>query len=725
MIITHNNIILKNEGIILNKITTVPPTPPPPFVNTYSLDFDGVDDVLSLGENSTVGNGGVNTISFWVKGSTQSSGGITNYLFSNYGAYNWWRFFHADGTNLYWRNINGVAFNIAPNVFDGNWHNIVVIRNPSDLVDGSLRIYVDNGTPLDRTLDFRYGVAGLYNGALGTIGNNNTSNSGFNGNIDEVAVWNSEITPSDVATLSTAPTVDLTPLNPIAWYRMGDNGAYKSPQWLIPNNENKDKISNYSFEFDGVDDDFTSGDLSSLVDNKSKLSISFWVNLPDASEINRITGKYGGSLTKWLGVTCASNKVSFVVSNIGSSLAYAETSAVLSNNTWHHVVCAFDGTQATATDRIKIYVDNTDEALNFNNTLPTSTYDFTLEPTNPTWYLGQVGLQLGNNELRGKLNEYAIYSDVALTDLEVNEIYNGGVPNDLSSLSVTPDLWYKMGEEANFTSNWLVDNSALGNYSKRSFEFDGIDDRVQLSSDFVASGEFTLSFWMKPVAVTGNGNIFPIGTFPGNSNYVKLDQIGVMWLRLGGATIIFNEAVFGGGANNLVLNDWQNIVFIRDSSNVIRCYRNGVDFGYNVAAATNSNTLTLNSFGRIITNTFGYEGGLDEIAFWNSDETANLSTIYNGGEPTTLPSGAVAHWRMGEDASFNGTNWTVPDQVGTNNGTSNAMLVDALVGEAPNYSGGGISNGMTIEDRVGNAPNSDNNVLSINMEREDRIEDTP
>ena len=80
---------------------------------------------------------------------------------------------------------------------------------------------------------------------------------------------------------------------------------------------------------------------------------------------------------------------------------------------------------------------------------------------------------------------------------------------------------------------------------------------------------------------------------------------------------------------------------------------------------------------------------------------------------------------MGEDASFNGTNWTVPDQFGTNNGTSNAMTVDALVGEAPNYSGGGISEGMDIEDRVGNAPKSDNNVLSYNMEREDKIKDTP
>jgi hypothetical protein len=193
--------------------------------------------------------------------------------------------------------------------------------------------------------------------------------------------------------------------------------------------------------------------------------ISFWVNVPNAFEINRICGKYGEQLTKWIAVTCYEDKVNFVVSNIGSSLAYAETNAVLTDNTWHHVVCVFDGTQATANDRMRIYVDNVDESLSYTtNTLPTSTYDFTLEPTNPTWYVGQVGLQLGNNELRGKLNEYAIFSDVALTDLEVDEIYNSGVPNNLNSLSVTPDLWYRMGEDAIFDgSNWRIPDNAGSN----------------------------------------------------------------------------------------------------------------------------------------------------------------------------------------------------------------------------------------------------------------------
>ena len=458
--------------------------PVSPFINNYSLSFDGIDDIVRLGTPSTVGTGGINTLSFWVKANAQSTAGITDYLFSDDGGsgYNWWRFFHGHGTNLYWRNINGVAFNLAPNLFDGNWHNVVVIRNPSDLVNGSLRIYVDNGTPLDRTLDWRYGVAGLYNGALGTIGNNNTASSGFNGIIDEVSVWNSEITSSDVASIynSGTPTdLSLLPTPPLNWYRNGDNGVYKSPQWLIPNNENKDKVSNYSFEFDGI------------------------------------------------------------------------------------------------------------------------------------------------------------------------------------------------------------------------------DDRVQLSSDFVASGEFTLSFWMKPVAVTGNGNIFPIGTFPDNQNHVRLDQIGVIYLKVQAVLCLFNEGVVGGGANNLVLDVWQHMTFIRDSSNVITCYRNGSTFG---GTATNSGTLTLNSFGRVIANTFGFGGGLDGIAFWNSDQTSNLATIYNSGTPTTLPSGAVAHYKMGEDATFSGGVWTVPDSVGSNDGTSV---------------------NMTIEDRVGNAPNSTSNAVSLNMDEVDRATDVP
>lgn len=230
-----------------------------------------------------------------------------------------------------------------------------------------------------------------------------------------------------------------------------------------------------STQFDGVDDYLTTNALSSLVDNKSKLSISFWVNLPDASEINRLTGKYL-SLNKWIAIGGYLNGISFAVSGTGTSpsesQAYGVTSAVLTNNTWHHIVCVFDGTQAVNNDRAKIYVDNVDEVLTYNASFPTTTYDFSMDASPPNWLIGQNGIQLGSNELRGMLDEYAIYSDVALTSVEVSEIYNSGVPNDLNTLSVRPDLWYRMGDNDTYptitdnvgTSDATMINMATGNF---------------------------------------------------------------------------------------------------------------------------------------------------------------------------------------------------------------------------------------------------------------------
>ena len=58
---------------------------------------------------------------------------------------------------------------------------------------------------------------------------------------------------------------------------------------------------------------------------------------------------------------------------------------------------------------------------------------------------------------------------------------------------------------------------------------------------------------------------------------------------------------------------------------------------------------------------------------------------------------------MADNSTF-ATNWTVPDEVGTNNGTSA---------------------NMTIEDRIGEAPNSSNNALSLNMDEVDVVPDVP
>ena len=100
-----------------------------------------------------------------------------------------------------------------------------------------------------------------------------------------------------------------------------------------------------------------------------------------------------------------------------------------------------------------------------------------------------------------------------------------------------------------------------------------------------------------------------------------------------------------------------------------------------------------------------FNGNIDEVSIF--DSAISIGDVWDGsGEPIDVStvSGLTQSYRMGEEATFSGGVWTVPDNVGSNNGTSNAM---------------------TIEDRVGDAPNSENNALSYNMDLVDRTTDVP
>ena len=333
-------------------------------------------------------------------------------------------------------------------------------------------------------------------------------------------------------------------------------------------------------------------------------SFSTWIKPLPKSGVKYLYSKYlgGKGILIYLNSSSSSgiNTLNFNLYNTNSGTTATRKRIVTNDinfapvNVWTNIVLTYDGSGlASGINYYKNGVLQSSAVIqdNLQNNTIVNTEDAFLSA-----FSGVSSFLLGNQD------EFAIYS-TELSSADALAIYNGGEPTTISGAVA----YYKMGEEANFTSNWLVDNSALDNYSKRSFEFDGIDDRIQLSSDFVASAEFTLSFWMKPVAVTGNGNIFPIGTFSDNQNHVRLAQIGVIYLKVQAVLCLFNEGVVGGGANNLVLNEWQHISFIRDSSNIITCYRNGAIFG---ATVTNSGTLTLNSIGRIIANTFGFQGDL-------------------------------------------------------------------------------------------------------------------
>ena len=387
----------------------------PTFQNTYSLDFDGVDDYLDLGTESTVASGNQFTLSFWIKGNSQSG---ARYLFSaDY--YNLHTFWTIQNTELYWRNINNNYKLLSSNLLDGDWHHILIVYNP-DGADETIRCFTDGTNQVDVVTDFRYrSVGGLYDGPLRYIGNRGGGTfPGFNGNIDEFAVWNDDQSANVSTIYNGGAPNDLTDLSPDYWLRNGDNGSWKSPQFLLPNNSNKNKLSNYSFEFDGIDDYVDCGDSDTFSFGNgitdSPFSISAWIKMDDASQF-RIASKYTNTDREYVFATDSSDRLSFVLYDLssGGRIQRKYNTALTSfQGQWINVVGTYDGNSLSS--GILLYlngirVDDIDGNLGSYTAMENTTQPFEIGRSNLTLFAN------------GKIDELSVF-DKVLTPTEITSI---------------------------------------------------------------------------------------------------------------------------------------------------------------------------------------------------------------------------------------------------------------------------------------------------------------
>ena len=424
------------------------------FTNTYSLDFDGVDDYLDLGASSTVADSGQFTLSFWIKGTSQSAG--AKYLFSaDY--YNLNTFWTIQNTELYWRNINNGYKLLSANLLDGDWHHILIIWNP-DGANSTIRCFTDGVNEVNIATDFRYAPGwngGAYQGGLQYIGNRGGGTfPGFNGNIDEFAAWNDDQS-ANVSTIYNGGTPnDLTDLSPDYWYRNGDNGSYKSPQWLIPSNENKDKVSNYSFEFDGVDDEIPIRTISQTV-GTGNITYSSWIRTSKAGVYQTYQCAFGGYSNG--GATYTINKLLTPYNSTDIILSGGGSSIVLNDGNWHNIITTFDVT--------------TKQQLSYVDGVLDRTY------TAPSW-ITHFGIcigaaQAGQYHFEGDVSDCAVFNRV-LTQSEATSIYNSGTPNDITPL--TPSGYWRISDNSTFSTNWTIPDEA-GSFDGTSANMT-IEDRI-------------------------------------------------------------------------------------------------------------------------------------------------------------------------------------------------------------------------------------------------------
>ena len=235
----------------------------PTFTNNFSLDFDGTSDILSFRsptETALVTVFGQMTISFWMKASTQSTGGFGALLFKGGSAdgnsYSWFGTgIYINGDNLRWVNLNASQYNLANaslgnQITDDQWHHVVIQTNPDET--NRIDCIVDNGTRIENTTDYRFSYGdGIRYPHMSTITSFANSSVGYNGLFDEFAFWPKQLTDAELTTLYNGGVPgDITSLSggPTAWFRF-EEGSGTSPIDTM-GNETGATISGVTYQLD-------------------------------------------------------------------------------------------------------------------------------------------------------------------------------------------------------------------------------------------------------------------------------------------------------------------------------------------------------------------------------------------------------------------------------------------------------------------------------------------
>ena len=226
------------------------------FNNIYSTHFDGVDDFVALGVSgmSSVKNTG--SISAWIKLETTSNSGDLMRLFVDEN--NFIRIFYHEFHNelrLAYKagGTTTLASITAAIENDGLWHHVAGTWDST----GKAQIY------LDGILQQATGISGTFTGSFTTasIGNNADGGGFWIGNIDEVSLFNIELSPTQVTSLYN----DGLPFNPQpldnlkGYWKMGDGGIVGNPIATFPT------IADETGNNDGTMTNMTSTDLKADV----------------------------------------------------------------------------------------------------------------------------------------------------------------------------------------------------------------------------------------------------------------------------------------------------------------------------------------------------------------------------------------------------------------------------------------------------------------------------
>ncbi len=688
--------------------------------------FDGSNDYVDVGSDSSLDITDEITIEAWVKPTSVSVDRAGIVIYGDNRARMWYS--TTQYVSVEWRD-DALSYlsTTAVNIGAGSWKHVVGVYDKSNSV---VDLYV-NG--IQATQKSNNGNSLVSSNNLVEIGRDNFANRNFNGSIDNVRIYNTALTATEISDLygtggdrqgyvtSNYPNKSLvrkysasvsvgSPASeergpgPVAYWKFdegfgqtandstinansGTLGATSGSESSDPTWQTEDMcISGKCLKFDGVDDYVNMGNDSSL--DITTTTVSMWFNAKVSGD-----SLMGRDFDEW---RFYGNPVN-IYNNRDGAYSNWSTNWSYSINTWYNIVWVNSGTN---------------EYLYINGELKNSRAVSGVLTSNKNLIIGEYSV--GNDPFNGFIDDVKIYP-YARTATQIKADYaSRGTASGVSvaigddgkkSLSDGLVGYWKMDESSwDGTADEVVDASGAGNDGiavgaggipttgagkfGNGGSFDGVDDYVDIpDSMYGISNAYTVGAWIKPNTDFSSGINFVIG--------------GMVWDRFifgvwdGKITLQHRD---GPGNNQILQYDytfnngtWYYISGTFDyNNNFQKLYINGSEVastgvsylpGYGIYyIGGGGHTDILDSY---------FNGSIDEVRIYNRAlSSGEVRDLYNWAP------GPVAHWKMDEnvlgdaqtlnDVSGNGNTGTTVD--GANN-TGMDCMVQGKYGSACEFDG--------------------------------------
>lgn len=496
---------------------------------------------------------------------------------------------------------SSITFDSTASYNDGNWHHIVVALDQSSL---TRTIYIDNvllntatfsSNSWNGTSGARVTLGGFYSSSGGY-----TSNLFFDGQIDQLRVFTSAITNTQVSELynevqcpCTTNTIgysvdaigSTTNTSTEAYYKL-DGNAYDATAnanngtWTTAGTGAED----YAVGPYGVGAFFnpSGGANGESIDTgfkpptgSSDFSISCWINCDDVGEARGICGTFtNDSITdrKGFNINVSTGQVLQVIAfdSAGAGTINANNPSTLTLNRWYHVVMTYDG------GTIKFYIDGL---------LQTATMSQSITAHETNLFIGRYyGTIDYVNLFSGTIDQFKVFYS-ALDQTQVTALSNEVYCNTLSTLDVFGDstgvALYQLNGNADSTDSssnngtWTGTEAYAGGYFDRAADFDG-SSSLDTNYDLPATtGTFSISCWFKRDQLGRLDGIYSTNKQGGDDRF----GLGLHILTSNVMRVVVFDSVGGAALNctnpsTIPVDTWFHVVVTYDGG-LTKMYVNG------------------------------------------------------------------------------------------------------------------------------------------------------